>query len=261
MLRNERALSTVVATIFFVVIFTIIFVISFLSAANMQASMAKYDLEVFNEKLAVTKARAFADDFVVYVKSEGNEEVRLVAVWFLRDDDQRRLELITRFLSPKGGATLTKSDLKAGQPAITFENYETVKVVTQRGNIAVAPLPFPVPMDTPNVFPLMLTDIVATPHPSASLQFNATNTLTEPLSVTDVFVDLIDPTGARKGALYEYPIVIEVGKTVHFSIQDLTSPSYGASLRPNEGDRLIIELFTEYGQVVGHVVTAVTSSV
>lgn len=255
-LHNKRGISTIVAVVFFVAIATVIFFGTYLDLSRTMVAMSEYDRQKASERFKITRVGATIDDFTIEVQNDGDEDMRLVAVWFLKLDDQTRYSISNGlYLTPKTSVEFSKSSL-VGEPTIPFEDYDSVKVVSERGNVVVAPLPYTA-AGGEYIYPVTITDAyvrIKTHHIPASLNFSATNTLEIPITVGYLFVDLIDPTGARKGAVYIINETIEAGQTITIDISDLEEPDFGARIGPSTDDRLILSLVNPNGQVVGHAI-------
>lgn len=245
-LRNRKALSTVVATIFFMAIAIVIFMGSYLEASRTATAMSKYDQEVVNERIAITRTEVDATGYGIIVFNEGNEKARLVALWLINDAVHERHELEANiWLSPKEAVTLE------GSGDYTAFDGGTAKVVTERGNLAEAPIPYaPSPPVGPGDFPIItFSDIVADASDD-TLTFDATNIGSEDMTVEYVSVDTIDWTGSRAGAVYWVDETVAIGETRTIGPIDLRDPTYGRELDlkvpPGKSpDFAMIELYIE----------------
>ncbi|MFQ6085604.1 MAG: hypothetical protein ACE5OY_05000 [Candidatus Bathyarchaeia archaeon] len=240
--RSEEAQSVVVATVFFIAIALIILFSAYLGISRTATSMTLYDRETLSEKVDITKVQATSSDFNVTVVNEGGVQSTLVALWFLRSDGHDRLPLIDGIvLNPAENITLNSASLAGG--GVPFEDCDSVRVVTERGTLAEAPIPFP-PLVPVGEFPaVVLSDIVASAE-NQTLTFNVTSRLNEPLTIQYVMVDKIDHTGARKTAVYEVSITVGPGQSVEVGPIELDEPVLGESLKIKEGeDYLVIEVY------------------
>lgn len=178
--RDKRAQSTVVATVFFLAIVMVVFFGAYMSTSRTIVAMTKYDQEVLNERIAIPRVKVEETGVNVIVLNEGNEVAHLIALWFNSETAHQRVEL-------EGGVFLTPKNFTTIVAPPAFGEFDTVKVITERGNVAEALIPYP----TVGIgeFPLIsMGDITVT---GETVNFNATNLWYENVTINYVSVEII----------------------------------------------------------------------
>lgn len=142
-LSGHRGLSSVIGTIFFVIIVMAAFAGLIVYTIQRQTYMTiNVDLPALNERINIYNASTLSTDFNITVDNEGNEMVRLITVYFWNETIHVRFEVNTTYYSgylyPKEDVTLNSAHI-LNQTDYDWATFDWCKVVTERGNMAIAP--------------------------------------------------------------------------------------------------------------------------